>query len=118
MPFKPGQSGNPGGRPKLAKVIVAAGFKPGELRSEIVQLAVATVRDPGADGSSWRYAHDYLAGILGIRAPKELIVEDERDDATFDETLLTDEQLEQAIGAIDKLKELAVVGPDESSTEH
>lgn len=120
--FPKGVSGNPGGRPNLTKVVIAAGFNPKELRKEIVELAVAAVRDPDTDPASWRYAHDYVAGVLGIRPPKEMVIEDERGTDRFDESTLTDEQLDQAIDAIDRLTEIGVVAiadePDEPPTEH
>lgn len=109
--YPKGVSGNPGGRPNLTKVVIAAGYNPKELRPEIVKLAVEAVRNPDTDPASWRYAHDYCAGVLGIRPPKEMVIEDERR-VEIDETQLTDEQLDQAIDAAEKLVELGVLSDE------
>lgn len=74
--YQPGQSGNPGGRPKIVNIVRAAGFDPEELRAEVLKTLVEAMRalHPGDkdEGASWRFAVQHV-GYWLIGKPAEMI---------------------------------------------
>jgi hypothetical protein len=125
MVWTKGKSGNPGGRPQLAKAWEAAtGKKIGEVTAEALKLVYDRAMlgpkpnhfgDP--NDPDWRFASqkmlEYSAG-----KPKETveIIADNEGAPRRDPSTLSDDELRTALGAIDTLKRLAV-SPDDT-TEH
>lgn len=58
--FKPGQSGNPSGRPSFAAALKACGIDTRKLSVELIEKLLETIRtlNPGdkEESASWRYA--------------------------------------------------------------
>ena len=76
MPFKPGQSGNPGGKPSIVKALAACGTDSAKLTAEVIERLIDAVRtlDPGDkfEGASWRFAAQQLLDRM-MGKPKETV---------------------------------------------
>lgn len=72
MKFTKGQSGNPGGRPKIAKIVEAAGFSIDDLRAEVIQMLVKAMRGLPMTDRSWFAATQQLGHWL-IGKPAEQV---------------------------------------------
>lgn len=68
--FKPGQSGNPGGRPKIATALKANGLDANKLTEELVKELIAVVRSEDKKSASWRFAVETLLNHV-VGKPKE-----------------------------------------------
>lgn len=108
MGWKPGTSGNPGGRAKIANIIKAAGFDPDALRAEVIQQLVNGMRtlDPASKESarSWQFCVDRLD--VRLNGPVREIVH------TDDKPELTDEQYQAELDLIAQ-EHLAKLTPEE-----
>lgn len=72
MPFVKGQTGNPGGRPAVAKTMRAAGFDPDDLRVEVVKQLVEGMRSLDRNSKSWCFCVQSLDHRLNGK-PTEFI---------------------------------------------
>jgi hypothetical protein len=87
-PFSKGVSGNPGGRPQIAKAIKAAGYDPDDLRREVIEQLVNGMRtlDPASKESapSWKFCVDRLD--VRLNGPvKEFVTAEDRAEMTPEE---------------------------------
>ena len=95
--WKPGGSGNPGGRRSVTKALIAAGFNPDELCAEFVQRVVTCFRElnPGDkdQGQSWRWCADTVRVLVNL--PNKPLEQN-------GETTLTDEEYQEELDLIAK----------------
>lgn len=112
--FKKGQSGNPGGRSKIALILAELGEDPKALRKEIFALHIKIVRagPKGTNDATFRYSSDFVCGHLGIK-PKEHIVHEfgaGDADGELDFESMSDEELDAIIASAEQDKEPAPDG--------
>lgn len=97
--FKKGQSGNPGGRPRIAKALDELGVTQGGLAKELFEIALREARRvPEGNDPNWRYAHQWLSDRL-LGKPKEVVEHHFGSDAdeVEDYTKLTEAELDAII---------------------
>jgi hypothetical protein len=115
MKFAPGQSGNPGGRPSIAKALEANGLTSTSLTAEVVKRLVEAMRDldPGDrhEGASWRFAVETLLHYTHGK-PKEHVQVD-LPKSPVDTSKLTDAELALLEAALEK-----TLADDPKPTEH
>ena len=96
MAFKPGQSGNPNGRPSIAKALAANDTSATNVTAEVIGQLLRGLRelDPGDrfEGASWRFCADKLLGYT-VGKPKEIVEFQQQ-------PLITDEQRAAELRAI------------------
>lgn len=107
VPFSKGVSGNPGGRPSIAKAVEAAtGKSTSEVTAEMFKLLYDAAHecDPRDkdEGASWRHAVTLILGYL-VAKPKEVV------EVT---SPLTDEQYEEELRIIAREKIRAMAPED------
>lgn len=113
--FKPGQSGNPGGRPKCAAMLA-------KLREEtkdgveIVEFLLGVMRN---DGGKWNERNRLFAAVqllerIGGKAPQtiDLTVTNEKPESEIDWDKVPLEKRQALLGALSALEDLT------SATEH
>lgn len=135
MGFKPGTSGNPGGRPSLTKtheyacahdpeLAEAAGLSLEEARAKLyaVEMKVALAGPKGPKDSNWTFAMgDMMNRHFG--KPKETVeIATDQQKIEFDEEGMSDKEIDQALDAIGTLRKLSLVpaatDSDDTPTEH
>jgi hypothetical protein len=115
MPFVKGKSGNPGGRPAVAKVLAELGTDAGKITKELFQIAIAVAREKPRNGNdaNWRYAHEWLANrVLG--KPKETVTHlfgSDGDDSA-DMTELPEAELDRIIAEGDDAERVLATADD------
>lgn len=113
--FKPGTSGNPGGRTSYANALAANGLTGPELSAEAWGQLIKGMRelDPGDknEGASWRFCVQQILDRLHGKPKETVTVKDERKPAV-DVAGLTTAQLEVVAGIA-----LQTLEPD-APTEH
>jgi hypothetical protein len=98
--FVKGKSGNPGGRPKIARALEQLGTSAGDLTKELLEIALREARRvPEGNDPNWRYAHQWLSDRL-LGKPKEVVEHhfgagDSDEDADY--TKLSEEELDAII---------------------
>lgn len=68
--FRPGQSGNPGGRPSIAKALEANGTTTTEVLAKLAKIALDTLEDKTATPSAREYCHTWLTHYTIGKAPQ------------------------------------------------
>lgn len=69
-----GRSGNPGGKPAVAKILDSIGMTTDDARRECVETALAWMRDPDASDKSRTYAHKFISDMVGLIFKQQLEV--------------------------------------------
>lgn len=122
--WKPGQSGNPGGRPRIVKAFQDANLDPKEIRGEVLTRLVAAMRELDRTSASWRMCVTRLADLLGLKPRQQidLHVEDPATNATgIDWSRVPLERRREIEAVLRELEALEDVPPDGDSggvTEH
>jgi len=113
--FEPGKSGNPGGRPKIARILAEMSTDATKLSKELFEKALEVMRAKRRDGNdaNWRYAHEWLSNHV-IGKPKQVVelTEGSGEDG-LDFTKLTAEELQEMVDDGEALEVMTGAAGDE-----